>query len=163
MRLQLLLALGLAAAPLAAQSPATLPSFQVEDQFKRKHTEQEWAGAPVVVLVTNREGRTSLMRWYDAFLKAAPAGTRVAMAADTKGAPFFVKGAIRGSMPKDTLLPILIDYSGRLARALRGSDTLAAVLYGADGRLITRRPLPTGPEPDPADAALVADLLGAAP
>ena len=72
MRLHLALLLALAAAPLAAQSPATLPSFQVEDQFKRKHTEQEWAGAPVVVIVTNREGRTSILRWYEAFLKAAP-------------------------------------------------------------------------------------------
>ena len=162
MRLHLFLALA-AAAPLAAQAPATLPAFQVEDQFKRKHTEQEWAGAPGVFLVTNREGRTSLMRWYQAFLGSAPAGTRVAMAADTKGAPFFVKGAIRGSMPKDTLLPILIDYSGKLARPLRGTDTLAAVYYGADGRLIARRPLPTGTEPAPDDAALVTELLGAAP
>ena len=160
MRLHLL-ALALAAAPLAAQAPATLPAFQVEDQFKRKHTEQEWSGSPVVVLVTSREGRTSLMRWYQAFLGSAPAGIRVAMAADTKGAPFFVKGAIRGSVPKDTLLPILIDYSGKLARPLRGSDTLAAVYYGADGRLLARRPLPTGTEPDAADATLVAELLGA--
>ena len=163
MRLQLLLAAALAAAPLAAQTPATLPAFQVEDQFKRKHTEQEWAGSPVVVIVTNREGRTSLLRWYDAFLKAAPAGTRVAMAADTKGAPFFVKGAIRGSMPKDTLFPILIDYSGKLARPLRGTDTLAAIHYGADGQLLGRRTLPTGTDPTPADAALVAELLGATP
>lgn len=159
---RLILALLLASAlPLAAQAPATLPRFAIKDQFNRQLTHDSLAGTPVLILVANRQGTDAMFRWFQALSAAAvaaatPGGLRILMTADTKGAPFFVKGAIKGRMPKDSLQPVLLDYSGALARAIRGSrDTLVAALYGPDGTLHRRERL----SPDTEDPSIISELL----
>jgi hypothetical protein len=145
-------------ARLAAQpaAPATIPAFSLKDQFDRPLTREALAGAPVVFLVSAREGADAAQRWSAALRGPARArGVRTVDVADLKGAPRLLRGVIRGGFPKDTARGILLDFEGRLGRALRGArPPLVAVVYGPDGRLRRAVELPT----DGTDGA-TADLL----
>lgn len=156
----------LAVAPLggalSAQpaAPATIPAFSVKDQFDRPLTREAVAGTPVIFIVAAREGADAAQRWSAALRGRARArGVRTVNVADLKGAPRLLRGVIRGSFPKDTAQAILMDFGGRLGRALRGKrPALVAVVYGADGRLRRAVELPT----DGTDGAIRDGLLTAA-
>lgn len=165
----------LVGAPLAAQratsplpvpatttlpAPPTLPAFMVTDQFDRPLARGALTGSTVLFLVAAREGADAARRWFGALREPARArGIRIVSVADLKGAPRFLRGLIRRGFPKDTAEAILMDFDGRLGRALRGEKpALVAVVYAADGRLQRAMELPLG---DP-DAAIGAALLGAA-
>jgi hypothetical protein len=82
--------------------------------------------------------------------------------ADLKGAPRLLRGVIRGGFPKDTARAILLDFEGRLGRALRGDRAaLVAVVYGADGRLRRAVELPIDGTDGATDRATGDQLLTA--
>jgi hypothetical protein len=139
----LLLLVGLA--PVAhGQSATALLEFEIEDQFKRKHTHEEFVGHVVLLVGGGREGSKYTGAWGEAAtrqLRDAPGfdDLRVLPYADTRGVPFFLKGMIRGYFPKEEEAWTLIDWKGRLAEAYElDPDEATLLLFGKDGQLVTR-------------------------
>ncbi len=116
--------------------PPSLPTVVLQDQFDVQ-TDVSVPHSPAILLVAGRAGSAAMKRWMLVMREAAPAHeVRVIPIADLKGAPFFIKGRIKASMPKDTTVRILLDWDGRLARVVRGDrGDLVAAVYGGDGKL----------------------------
>lgn len=127
---------GAAAAAQDAPPPHLLPPVVLQDQFDVSTTVNALR-APVIVLVAGRAGSEAMKRWMLVLRNSAPAaGVRVLPIADLKGAPFFIKGRIKASMPKDTSARILLDWDGKLARPVRANrGDLVVVVYSSDGKL----------------------------
>ena len=116
--------------------PQSLPAVVLQDQFD-VHTNVNVPHSPAILLVAGRAGSAAMKRWMFVMREAAPThDVRVLPIADLKGAPFFIKGRIKGSMPKDTTFRILLDWDGKLARIVRADrGDLVAAVYGSDGKL----------------------------
>jgi len=158
----LAVALVLVAGTAAAETNAgRLIPFSIEDQFKETHTEAEFAGGTVALVWGDRKSRDDAAVWADsltaAFSRRLPSGSwQVRRVVHTKGAPFFVKGKIRGSFPRDPAAWALLDWKGVFRQAYQPEKNHVTVfLFAADGALVARR---TGQEVDP---AVVQELVDA--
>ncbi len=150
----ILLALAVAA---RAQTDRLIP-FAVEDQFKQVHTEAELAGRAVALVWCDRGSRALSAAWADslsaAFARGLPEDAwQVRVAAHTKGAPFFVKGRIRGSFSRDPANWALLDWKGVFRAAYHPvQDRITILLFGPRGELLDRW------SGGGADAAVAAEL-----
>ena len=133
----------LIAMPVIGQE-TTLIEFEIEDQFKKKHTDAEYRGSVLVLVAAGRKGSEYTGAWQEAVIDTLATATEADGPiflgyADTRGAPFFVKGMIRGSFSQDPASPSLIDWKGTLAEAYQTDpDVATLLLFGRDGRLVTR-------------------------
>lgn len=139
--------------------PPSLPAVVLQDQFD-VHTTVNVPQSPAILLVAGRAGSEAMKRWLLVMREVAPSrDVRVLPIADLKGAPFFIKGRIKGSMPKDTTVRVLLDWDGKLARVVRADrGDLVAAVYGSDGKLRKWEVLSTKGE----DAAVAQDLVRSA-
>ncbi len=168
----------------AAASPDHLVPFSIEDQFKQTHTEAEFTGQATALVWCDRASRKVSASWADsleaAFARALPpAAWQVRIVAHTKGAPFFVKGKIRGSFSRDPDRWALLDWKGGIRATYDPPpDMITILLFGPEGGLLGRwsalevdtdqvaeisrmaaaalKPRPPVPEPAQFPAALVA-------
>lgn len=139
-----LLLLMLASGPARAgdDPEGALVPFRIKDQHDRLHTDARYRGAPLVVVWGDREGAEVMNRWGPALADSlAPllAGYRLRLVevAHGKGAPFFIKGKIKGSFRGEGRGPVLMDWDGVFARAYAPEDDRGhAWLFGADGALL---------------------------
>lgn len=140
----LLLALTLAPCAVWAQADRLVP-FSIEDQFKQVHTASELAGQAVALVWYDRSSRDAGAVWADSltavFARSLPTDRwQVRLAAHTKGAPFFVKGKIRGSFSKDPERWALLDWKGTLREAYDPPpDRVTVMVFTPDGRLAAKR------------------------
>ena len=140
-----------AAAPVAQERQ--LIEFEIDDQFKVKHTDAEFRDSLVVLVGGGRKGSKFTGAWGaavgDAVADEVARGEVVFLPyADTRGVPFFLKGTVRGRFPKDPESWTLIDWKGRLAKAYEmDPDVATLLLFAHDGRLVTRV---SGTEVEPA-------------
>lgn len=138
--------LGVSLLPAAVQAAQEreLIEFEIDDQFKVKHTDAEYRGSIVVLVGGGRKGSEFTPAWGAAVseevAEEAARGELMFLAyADTRGVPFFLKGTVRGYFPQDRESPTLIDWKGRLAQAYEMDPDMATLLlFGRDGRLVTR-------------------------
>jgi hypothetical protein len=143
------------AAPAAAD---TLVAFRIKDQFDRLHTDARFRGMPLLVAWGDRAGNDFRKLWSPVLtdsLAEDVAGYRlkVVAAAHAKGVPFFVKGKIKGSFPKDRDQWVLVDWDGVLDAAYAPvPERCNLLLFGRDGRLLRRWDVA---EPSPDDVAEV--------
>lgn len=141
----------LAASPMQSQlprpadaPPPRLPGFSLKDQFDRPHASTSLGGAPVIVVVTSRAGSKAIAGWMRQLHVAAQGSTvQVLPVGDMKGAPRFVRGFIRSTLPKDARQWLALDWDGQLAAPVRGErGELVAAAYDADGELRAWESLP---------------------
>ncbi|HPF69931.1 MAG TPA: hypothetical protein PLQ13_04595 [Candidatus Krumholzibacteria bacterium] len=156
-----LLALVLAAAGAAAADPSLI-AFRLKDQHDRLHTDARYRGAPLLVLWGDRKGADVMRAWAPALadsFAAEIAGYRLRLVqvAHGKGAPFFVKGKIKGSFRDPDTGPVLMDWDGVFAAAYAPEeDRVNAWLFDRDATLVATW------RGAPGDSLPPADLLAAA-
>jgi len=110
-----------------------MPRVVLEDQFGRSH---ELGVSPhaIVVLIADRAGADGIARWLPALVAAAGNRLPVVAVANLKGAPRLLHGLIRGKMPRDTTLRILLDWNGDVGARLQSlGDHLTLARFGDDG------------------------------
>lgn len=128
----------------AAAQETTLIQFELEDQFKTKHTDDELRGKVVILAGGGRAGSEHLGGWSAAVLGALDeAGDREDVVlvpyADTRGVPFFIKGMVRSRMSQDPDEWTLLDWKGTIAKAYSmDPDQANLLLFDRGGRLVAR-------------------------
>ncbi len=147
-----LFSLALLLAPGLEASETKLLEFRIEDQFKNKHSNEEYAGAVVLLIGADGGGAEFNAAWSTAIhgaLEEHPNYAALARMpyADLRGVPFFAKGYVRGLMPEKEDDWILMDWRGTLAKAYEFAPGETNVLvFDSGGALVTRA---SGREPDP--------------
>jgi hypothetical protein len=126
----------------AKEAPdSTLIPFQMEDQFKQPYTDSAFRGVTLVVLVANKGGSKYSRLWSpalrDSLLSWSLADdVKLLGVADMAGVPFFLKGLVRGKLPKDPKDWMLLDWKGRFADAYAcEDDTCNVLIFDAQSRL----------------------------
>jgi hypothetical protein len=135
--------------------------FEIEDQFKEKHTHEELVGGTVVLVWADRKGSDYLDAWNEA-LDEALDGLDVhrRSLAHVKGVPGWIpglKGKIRGRFAEDPAEWALLDWDGKFAKAYnRTEDTVNVIVFDAEGCLVGRV---AGDAPDPVLIEALLELL----
>ena len=138
--IRLLVALLIPCPVAAAADCIELIEFEIEDQFKEKHTENELLGDTVVLVWADRKGADFLDAWNQA-LEEALAGRDVQRRdlAHVKGVPGWIpglKGRIRGRFSEDPAEWALLDWDGKFAEAYEHSeDTVNVFVFDGTGCL----------------------------
>lgn len=147
-------------ATMAADS--TLIEFEIKDQFKNKHTHEEFSGKVLVIIGHDKGGRKYKAPWakavYDSLKSEIDSGRIMQVVyADTRGVPFFLKGFARGKVRREEDKWILLDWDGVLAKAYEFEKGKCNILvFDADG--ILRHHL-AATEVQPAELNKVLELL----
>lgn len=161
----LFLGILLLAAPLPARGEGIadrLIEFELEDQFQETHRDEDFAGKVVVLVGSDRGGSGFNAPWGQALheaLQGHPHRDQVVFlpVADTRGAPFFLKGYIRGKFPEDPERWTLLDWKGRLAQAYAfHPDHCNIVVFDHEGYRVERL---HGREVDPDRVAALATTV----
>lgn len=125
------------------ESLSSLPLNALMDQFGRSIDMAALRGRAVILLVADKDGSDGLRSWLMALRAAAPSTVVVLAAADLEGAPRFLRGIIKSGFPKDTSAGVLLDWTGTVARRVRGErDHLVGLVFAADGGVRERLVLP---------------------
>jgi hypothetical protein len=116
----------------AADQPPRL-DYALEDQFGTSHTDEDCGEAVVILLGGDRKGSAYVDEWGSPLHRALgpelDEGTACSVGfAHLKGAPFFVKGKIVASFPKDPDAWVLLDWKGAISKKW-GAEKGAANLY----------------------------------
>jgi hypothetical protein len=144
--MKVLIWIGLAAcfAAAADAQQVEMIDFEIEDQLEQEHTKSDLLGTSTVVLCGDRHGSKFIDAWYDtlkATIEGHPEikGTKIVELATLKGVPFFVKGKVKNSFPKNPDRPVLLDWKGKFAKAYDlEKDVCSILLFDARGRLVHR-------------------------
>ncbi len=162
LRLPLLLLLACAVPAAAVELPCDerLPAFELEDQFEDERTQDDVLGTVSVLIWADRDAREWSDDWR-AMLTAALRGqvegglVQIRAWAHTKGAPFFVKGRIRGSFPEDPARWAVLDWDGVFEEHFEPREEHVTVfVFDREGCLVARE---TGREVDAGSIAVLAD------
>ena len=119
-----------------------LIDFNIEDQFDRSHRYTEYRGKIVVIVDSDKDGSEFNPLWSSAIhesLKNNSNYNRIVFlpVADVRGAPFFLKGFVKGKFPQNKNSWVLLDWDGHFARAYRFQPkTSNIVIFDADGKLL---------------------------
>lgn len=153
----------LVVASLAEAETARLIDFEIEDQFRQKHRDEDFQGHVVLVLAADRKGSPYCSRWgqgvYGALDPQEKEALRSLTVAKVKGVPFFLKGTVRGKFPKDEDSRILLDWKGQFHKSYGlAPETCNALVFDRAGRLVHRA---SGQEPCAEDVDAVVRSLRA--
>lgn len=133
----------------ARAADSTLIQFEMEDQFKQVHTDSAFRGSGLVVLVADKGGKMYSRAWSPALRDSMAAWSwsdqvNVVGVAHMSGVPFFLKGMIKGKLPKEPNKWMLLDWKGKFYKAYEcAEDTCNVLLFDARGEL--RHRLEVGP------------------
>jgi hypothetical protein len=126
----------------ASAQTGSLIDFEIEDQFKEKHKDDDYRGLVLCVIGSDRDGADYNGVWESAIRdsmagRPGAADLRILRVADLRGVPFFLKGMVRGKFPQEPQNWVLMDWKGNFAKAY---DWVAGVsnvaLFDRDGVLL---------------------------
>jgi hypothetical protein len=146
---------------VASANCIELIEFEIEDQFKEKHTREELLGTTAVLVWADRDGSDFLDAW-NAALDIALEGRDVQRRAlaHVKGVPGWIpglKGKIRGRFSEDPAEWALLDWKGRFAEAYaRTENTVNVFVFSPEGCLLGRV---AGDEPEPVLIEALLEML----
>ena len=118
-----------------------LIDFEIKDQHDREHTDAELRDRVAVLMWIDRQAGQWRDAWHAALKTALQpqldAGTAdVRIVAHVKGAPFFIKGRIKGAFRDDVSDWVLMDWKGRFEQAYGPTaDHVNVMVFAADGAL----------------------------
>ncbi|MFN2370825.1 MAG: hypothetical protein ABR506_06670 [Candidatus Krumholzibacteriia bacterium] len=141
--LTLLVAAAVGAAVAAAAAGDLVP-FRLQDQRGRLHTDARYRHAALVVLWGDRRGAPAMDAWTPRLAEAlagpvAGYRLRILEVAHGQGAPFFIKGKIRGKFADPGRGPVLMDWDGLFARTYACvADSCTVLLFDPAGGLLRR-------------------------
>lgn len=157
----LLLSLLLGLPALAGAAETTLVDFEIEDQFKRTHRDEDYAGRVVLVLAADRKGGASCGAWGQPIHAQLEIGEKARVGflsvARTSGVPFFLKGTVRDKFPREKENWLLLDWKAKFHKSYDlAPDTCNALVFDAEGSLVHRA---HGNEPAAADTDAVVQAI----
>ena len=128
-----------------------LIEFEIEDQFKEKHTHDEILGQTTMFVWADRKGSEYTEAWTEAPDEAfADVAVRSKTVAHVKGVPGWIpglKGKIRGRFSDDPQEWALMDWDGKFVEAYDiTEDTVNVLVFDAGGCMLGRV---AGDGPDP--------------
>lgn len=165
-----------------AAADSTLISFSMEDQFKQAHTDSAFRDAALLVLVANKGGSKYSRKWSPALRDSLVSWqlhepVKLLGVATMKGVPFFLKGMVKGKLPKEPKDWMLLDWKGEFAKSYEcKGDTCHVLIFDSQSflrhrltvgevassemtaiqnllRQVTGEAAPNAPEPAPTPAA----------
>jgi hypothetical protein len=128
---------------LGAQQP-DLIDFELQDQFERSWRDEDFSGRVTVVLGADRGGADYSEGWGEALHRrledtAWGDGVAVVPVALVTGVPFFMKGAVRGSLSDEPERWVLLDWDGVFAeRYTLVEDHANLLVFDPDGTFLRR-------------------------
>lgn len=90
---------------------AKAPEFSLRDQYDRQFDIRQGEGNIIVLLASDAEGSKQNRAWIDCIEKRYKDTVVIVGIADTRGAPFFIRSAIRNEFKKISD-GILLDWNG---------------------------------------------------
>lgn len=115
LRVRLLALCLLAAAVTSARAQALIdskaPEFSLLDQYDQPYDLRQATGRPVILVASDGEGAKHNRRWVAAIKERYQDRVAVVGIADTRGAPFFMKPAVKNEFKKSPDR-ILLDWDG---------------------------------------------------
>ncbi|MDH4068843.1 MAG: hypothetical protein OEV30_00310 [Ignavibacteria bacterium] len=110
-----------------------LIQFELEDQFGRLYTEQNWNDSILVIIGADRGGSEFTGRWGKALLDSigtSVAGTPVSYVglSDLDAVPFFMTGLVRSKFPDDPDEWVLMDWDGEFPDAYHFTEGATNIL-----------------------------------
>ena len=119
-----------------------LVSFELEDQFEKVYTDEDYKHQIIVVISSDKGGNKYNPIWSEAILKlihdnGMEKSIEVIGIANLKGVPFFLKGYIKGKLPKDPDNRLLLDWSGQFAKAYKFMKNVCNIaIFDQGGKLV---------------------------
>jgi len=92
------------------------PEFSLRDQYDQPYSLQSFAGQPVVLIASDKEGSGQNRHWLALLKEKYGRRLRIIGVADVRTVPFFLKGMVRGDFKKDGG-SVLMDWDGALFTA----------------------------------------------
>ena len=138
--------------------PRKLPNFALADQFGRELGTTTYEGAPLIVVVGNREGATGVALWTAALrsVLGQDSNTHVLPVAELGNVPRILRRMVSRLLPREQSQWCALDWDGQLGAPIRGTaGPLAAAAYGADHMLRVWTRLPG----DAVESALLVKLV----
>lgn len=122
-----------------------LIDFEIEDQFKNKHSDEDFRGSVIFFISGDRKGNNFRKLWESEIRDSLGElvdyeNLSILRAANLKGVPFFIKGKVRGSFSKNPEEWVLLDWKNRFKKAYDfGKNAANILIFDRDGKLV--RPL----------------------
>jgi len=121
-----------------------LISFELEDQFSRVHTHQDYLGKFTILIGSDGGGSKYNGKWgtaIDHALKNDDIKYQISWlpVADVSSAPFFMKGYVRSQFPEDQKEWALCDWEGEFDEAYGFEGNMSNILvFDNSGKLLHR-------------------------
>jgi hypothetical protein len=137
-------------AAVFSQSDLLIP-FELEDQFKRVHSNENFHGRMIVLIASHGGGSKYNNDWGRAIEggienETIKEGITWLPVADLSNVPFFLKGFVRGFFPDDKDEWVLMDWEGKFDEAYTfEKDKSNILIFNFEGRLVYQN---TGTEVD---------------
>ena len=124
----------LAGSSLVSAADSTLIEFELKDQFKFEHHDEDFHGKVLLVMVGNKKGGKFARVWSEHLQDSIPAwglddDVELLSVADMGGVPFFLKGMIRGKMPKEPNNWMLMDWGSKFHKAYDCEKDVCNIIY----------------------------------
>jgi hypothetical protein len=124
----------LVAASAAGAADSTLIQFEIQDQFKFEHHDEDFRGSVLLVMVGNKKGGKFARAWSEHIQDSIPAwgmtdDVELLSVADVGGVPFFLKGLVRGKMSKKPENWLLMDWGSKFHKAYDCEKDVCNLLY----------------------------------
>lgn len=112
---------------------SVLIEFELNDQFKNIHRDDDWCGDVVLLIGSDQKGSKFDAVWEKAIRDSMTGlvdmeSLRIVHVADVRGVPFFLKGVVRRRFPGGNASPIILDWQGRFATAYGFAKDKANIL-----------------------------------
>lgn len=146
--------LGAASAVPARQESAPRPpvarprlmEFELEDQFSRTWTHEDYSDRVVLAIATGKKSSDLAFEWGEAIADAFPtqldSGEMAVLAvASLRGVPKFLRGVVVGRFPEREDRWVLMDWKGAFARQYGlDTDIASLLLFDRAGLLVSSFP-----------------------
>ena len=112
---------------------SVLIEFELNDQFKNIHRDDDWRGDVVLLIGSDQKGSKFDAVWEKAIRDSMTGlvdmeSLRIVHVADVRGVPFFLRGVVRRRFPGGNASPIILDWKGRFAVAYGFAKDKANIL-----------------------------------
>jgi hypothetical protein len=141
-----LLLLGLLLSPGDAHSaetgvvpPRTAGAFELKDQYNAPHSISFPRTRVTVLTVADHKGSEQVGGWIASIRERYPADIDIAGVADVGKVPFFLRGTVQEKFKKRCAYPVMLDWSGRVAKSFGYEKGEASLLViHRDGTVLMR-------------------------
>jgi hypothetical protein len=128
------------ASAVSAELPLpSSPSFELEDQFRARHSYTFPRARAVVLVIADREGSVQIAGWLRNFKHGRAGDLEYAGIADLRKVPAALRGLVRSRFREQFDYPVMLDWSGSVCAELDITSGQANVLVlDSKGRLAGR-------------------------